>query len=167
MMTVQNRAIFQRHTFNATVLDQKIRDLALEAHLTAQRDDLGAHRRDHAREAERADVRAADVEDFLGRTGAHEFAHDLATVELRILDLAVQLAVREQAGTALTELHVGLRCQDSLAPQTPGVLGASTHVPAALEHDWTITLLREDQRREQSARPEAHDDRTFSESSRG
>ena len=93
------------------VLDEQVGDPALEAHLAAERDDLLAHRRDDAGEAEGADVRLADVEDLRRRAGAHEFVHHLAAVELRILDLAVELAVGEQARAALAELHVGLRRQ--------------------------------------------------------
>ncbi len=88
------------------VLDPQVDDLLLEPHLAAQRDDLLAHRGHHAREAEGADVRLADVEDLLRRAGPHELVHDLATEELRILDLAVELAVGEQARAAFAELHV-------------------------------------------------------------
>ena len=91
------------------VLDQQVGDLALEAHLAAERDDLLAHRRHHAGEAEGADMRLADVEDLRRRAGAHELVHHLAAVELRILDLAVELAVGEQPRAALAELHVGFR----------------------------------------------------------
>jgi hypothetical protein len=85
-------------------------DPAFETHLAAQRDDLLAHRRHHAGQAEGADMRLADVEDLPGRR-PDELMHHLAAVELRVLDLAVQLAVGEQPRAALAELHVGLRRQ--------------------------------------------------------
>ena len=149
------------HAFDLAVVDQQVRDLALEAHFAAERDDLRAHLLDDAGEAEGADVRLADVEDFLRRAGAHELVHHLAAVELRILDLAVELAVGEQARPALAELHVGFRRQDVLAPQRPGVLRAPAHVAAALQHDGLEAHLREQQRGEQAAGTEADDQRPF------
>ena len=131
----------------------EIRDFALETDFAAERDDLRAHLLDDAREPERADVRLAHVQDFLRRARAHELVHHLAAVELRILDLAVELAVGEQARPTLAELHVGFRRQDILAPQRPGVLRAATHVAAALEHDGLEAHLREQQRGEQPAGP--------------
>src|SRR3546814_18991346 len=72
-------------------------------------------------------MRLADVEDFVRRAGLDEFVQHLAAVELRVLDLTVELAVAEQAGAAFTELHVRRRVQPALAPQAPGLLGALAH----------------------------------------
>jgi hypothetical protein len=47
----------------------------------------------------------------------------------------------------------------NLAPQAPGVLGAFAHFLAAFEHDRPQAHLRQDQRSEDAARPEADDDR--------
>ncbi|MDT4871425.1 hypothetical protein FQZ97_1065520 [compost metagenome] len=93
-------------------------------------------------------MRLAHVHDFRRSAGANELVHHLAGVELGVLDLAVELAVGEQAGTTLAELHVGFRGQDLLAPQCPGILGAAAHILAALQHDWFEAHLREQQRRE-------------------
>ncbi len=76
----------------------------------------------------------------------------------RVADLAPQLAVGERAGAAFAELHVRLRIELALAPQAPGVLGALAHLLAALEHDGAQAHLRQDQRREDAAGPEADDD---------
>ncbi len=89
------------------------------------------------------------------RAGAHELVHHLAAVELRILDLAVELAVGEQARPALAKLHVGFGRQDLLAPQRPGVLRSAPHIAAALEHDGLEPHLREQQRGKQPAGTEA------------
>src|SRR3546814_8805619 len=78
-------------------------------------------------------MRLADVEDFVRRAGLDEFVQHLAAVELRVLDLTVELAVAEQAGAAFTELHVRRRVQHALAPQAPGILGALAHRLAAFE----------------------------------
>ena len=149
----QRLAVFEHHAFDAAVLDEHIRHLALEAHLAAELDDLRAHLLDDAGQAECADVRLADEQDFLRCARAHELVHHLATVELRILDLAVELAVGEQPRPALAELHVGFGRQDFLAPQRPGVLRALAHVAAALEHDGLEAHLREQQRGKQTAGP--------------
>jgi hypothetical protein len=154
----QGLAALEHRAFELPILDEQIRHLALEAHLAAELDDFRAHLFDNAGEAKRADVRLADEEDFRGRARAHEFMHDLAAVELRILDLAVKLAVGEQARPTLAELNVGFGSQDLLAPQPPGVLRAPSHVPPALEHDGPETHLREQQRGKQTAGPETHDE---------
>ena len=161
MPAVQLLTIVEHDAFELTVFDQDIHDLPLEAHLATERDDLLTHARDHAGQPERADVRLAHIQNFFRRARLHELLHDLAAVELRILDLAVQLAVREQTCTAFTELHVRLGGERVLAPQCPGVLGATSHIATALQHDRPEAHLREDQRREQPARPEAHDQRSF------
>src|SRR5690606_24369170 len=153
----QGFAVLQHHTFELVIVDHKIGHLAFETHLAAQGNDLLAHGRHHASEAEGADVRFADVDDLLRRAGPNELLSHLAGVELRILDLAVELAVGEQAGPAFTELHVGFGVQDLLAPQRPGVLGAAAHVLAALQHDGLEAHLRQQQRRKQPARAKPND----------
>ena len=155
----QRLTVLEQRPFDLALVDQQIGDPALEAHLAAERDDLRAHLLDDAGEAEGADVRLADEQDFLGRAGAHELVHHLAAVEFWILDLAVELAVGEQARPTLAELHVGLGRQDLLAPQRPGVLGSASHVAAALEHDGLESHLRQQQRGEQTAGAEADDQR--------
>ncbi len=87
--------------------------------------------------------------------------HHLAAVELRILDLAVELAIREQSCAAFAELHIGFRCLRVLPPQRPGVLGAAAHVAAAFQHDGPEAHLRQQQRGEQAAGAESHDDGPF------
>ena len=104
-------------------------------------------------------MRLADVHDLFRRAGADEFVHHLAGVELRILDLAVELAVGEQTGTAFAELHVGFRRQGLLAPQRPGVLGAAAHILAALQHDGLEAHLCQQQRGEQPTGAEAYHQR--------
>ncbi len=106
-------------------------------------------------------MRLADVEDFRRRAGTHELVHHLAAVELRVFDLAVQLAVREQAGAALAELHVGFGCQRVLAPQCPGVFGATSDIASPFQDDGLEAHLREQECREQPARPEPHHQRTL------
>ena len=137
----------------------QIGHLLAEADLAAQRLDLGAHLLDHAHQAEGADVRLGDVEDLLRRAGLDELGQHLARQVARVADLAPELAVGEGARAALAELHVGLRVEHALAPQAPGVLGALAHRLAALQDDRPQAHLRQDQRGEEAAGPEADDDR--------
>ena len=102
-------------------------------------------------------MRFADVEDFSRSASAHELLHHLATEKSWVLDLAVELAVREQTGTAFAELNVRLWREHALAPQSPSVLSATSDVFASLENDGSIALLREDQCCEQTAGSEAYD----------
>ena len=141
------------------LLDQQIGHLLAEADVAAQRLDLGPHLLDHAHQAEGADVRLGDVEDLLRRAGLDELGEHLARQVPRIADLAPQLAVAEGAGTPFAELHVRCRVEHAAAPQAPGVLRALAHRLAALQHDRPQAHLRQDQRREQAARPEADDHR--------
>ena len=161
MAAMQGLATGEHHAFELAVVDHQVGHLALEADFAAEGDDLFAHGGDHAGQAEGADVRLADVEDLFRRAGADEFVHHLAGVELRILDLAVELAVGKQPRTAFTELHVGFGAQHLLAPQRPGVLGAAAHVLAALEHDGLEAHLGQQQGGEQAAGTETHHQRAL------
>src|SRR5262249_400362 len=114
--TSQSLAVLEQHAFQLACLDQQIGHLALEAHFTAQRNDFLAHLPHHARETKGADVRLADEENLGRRAGAHELVEYFPSVKLRVLDLAVELAIGEQTRTALAELNVGLRRQGVLPP---------------------------------------------------
>ena len=151
----------QRYAAHVSFLDVQSSDAALEANLPAARDDLGAHALDHADQPEGTDVRMRDVEDFLGCPGFDEFGQHLASEMARILDLAVEFAVRKGAGAALAELHVRLRVQLVIAPQFPGVFRAFAHGLAALQHQRLEAHLRQDQRGEDAGRPEADDHRAL------
>jgi hypothetical protein len=96
----------------------------LKTILAAERFDLLAQAFDDRDQPKRADVRLGDVENLFRSTGLDEFGQHLAAVMVRVLDLAVELAVRERAGAAFAELHVRFRIEHRLAPQAPGVLGA-------------------------------------------
>lgn len=109
----------------------------------------------HLDELECADVRVRGDEDFLRRAGRHELLHHLAPEVARVLDLAVELAVREGAGAAFAELHIALGVELAPPPQGPGVLRAFAHRLAALQHDGPETHLRQHQRREDAAGTEA------------
>ncbi|MNY34435.1 hypothetical protein D3C86_1687760 [compost metagenome] len=72
-----------------------------------------------------------------------------------VLDLAVELAVRERARAAFAKLYVRLGIEHALAPQAEGVLGALAHFLAAFEDDRTEAHLRQDQPGQQPARTQA------------
>ena len=141
-------------------LDAHIADVLLEADLTAQRLDVRAHLLDHADQAEGADVGLGHIEDFLRRTGLDELGQHLARQVARVGDLAPELAVRERARTAFTELDIRLGVEHALAPQAPGVFRSLAHFLAPLQHDGTQAHLGQNQRRENAARTEAHHQRT-------
>ena len=150
-------AALQRQAADSAALDTHVHHLLLEADLAAQGLDVGPHLLDHAHQAEGADVRLADVQDFLGRAGLDELGQHLARQVARVADLAPELAVAEGAGATLAELHVAGRIEHALAPEAPGVLGTLAHVLAALHHDGRQAHLRQHQRRKEAARAEAHD----------
>ena len=137
--------------------DVEIGDTLIESHFTAERNDLRAELLHHLHQFEGADVGVCGVENLVGRAGLHKLFHDLAAQKTRVLDLAVELAVRERARTAFAELHVRLGMQHALAPQVPGVLGALTHFAATLQHDRLEAHLREHQRRKNAARTKTND----------
>jgi hypothetical protein len=149
----------QHQAAHAAVFDLQVGDALAEADLAAQRLDVGAHLLHHADQAEGADVRLGHVEDLFRRAGLDELGQHLAREVARVADLAPQLAVAEGAGAAFAELHVGLRVQHAAAPQAPGVLGALAHRLAALQHDRPQAHLRQHQRGEDAAGPEADDHR--------
>ncbi|MNS97549.1 hypothetical protein D3C72_1318860 [compost metagenome] len=148
-------AIRQLQAAHLAAVDVDIVDARFEADLAAQLDDLGAHLLDHADQAEGADMRACLVQDVFRRAGAHELVEHLAAIVLGVLDLAVQLAVRERARAAFAKLHVRLGVEHALAPQAEGVPGALAHFLAALQDDRAEARLRQDQAGQQAARAHA------------
>nr|GFD51631.1 hypothetical protein [Tanacetum cinerariifolium] len=105
----------------------------LETDFAAQGFDLLTHVFHNAGQAKRTDVRFADVEDFFRRPGLDELVQDLATVKLRVLDLAVEFAVGKGACAAFAELNVGLWVEHVFTPQAPSVFGPLTDFLATLE----------------------------------
>ena len=133
------------------LLDFDVVEPAFETILAAERLDGAAHVLHDGHQPERADMRLADGQDFRRRAGRDEFGEHLAPVVMGIPDLAVELAVGEQAGAALAELHVGFRVEHGTAPQAPGVLGALAHDLAAFQDDRAKPHLRQHQSRKQAA----------------
>ncbi|MFN9966096.1 MAG: hypothetical protein ACK52N_04470 [Lysobacteraceae bacterium] len=140
-------------------VDQQVIHALREADFAAQAFDDAPHVLHHRHQAEGADVRLADVEDFIGRTGLHEFVQHLAAEVALVADLAVELAVGKRARTALAVLHVRLGVQHFLAPQAEGVHGALAHLLAALQHDGLEAHLRQHECCEQPAGAHADHDR--------
>ncbi|MNL01081.1 hypothetical protein D3C87_1215360 [compost metagenome] len=138
-----------------------------EAHFAAQLGDGVAHDFDHADQAEGADVRFGDVQDFFGRAGQDELLQHFFAVVLGVFDLAVELAVGEGAGAAFAELYVRFGVQDALAPQAPGVFGAFAHGLAAFQDDGLEAHLRQDQSGEQATGAGADDDGALGEAGGG
>ena len=116
------------------VVDIKVVDPALKADFAAQRVNAFAHSLHHANQPERTDVRLAHVEDFRRRAGLDEFRQHLAPEVARVLDLAVQLAVRKSARTALAELDVGFGIELARAPEPKSIPGAFAHGLAAFQN---------------------------------
>ncbi len=90
-----------------------------------------------------------------------------AAVVLRVLDLAVQLAVREGAGAAFAELHIGLGVEYAFAPQAPGILGALAYFLATFKDDRLEAHLCQQQAGEDAAGAETDHDRAFLQACRG
>lgn len=131
VVTLQRFAVRQLQRAHLALIDLDVVDPRFETHFTTQFVDGRTHLFHHADEAERADVRPAQIQDVVRRTGLDEFVQHLAAIVVRILDLAVQLAVGERPGPAFAELHVGFGVEHALAPQAEGVLGAFAHGLAA------------------------------------
>src|ERR1044072_4571218 len=151
------RPVGQHHAADAAMalraFDIEIVDAAAEAIFAAERLDLLAQAFDDRHQPEGPDVRLGDIQNLFRSAGLDEFGQHLAASVLRVLDLAVQLAVGERAGAALTELHVRFRIEHGLAPQAPGVLGALAHDFAAFQDDRAKARLGKHQRGEEPARP--------------
>src|SRR6185437_6006643 len=131
---IQSLPARQHHAFDLSPFDDQIGNLAFEAHFTTKRDDLLAHPRYDASETKRADVRLADIENLRRCAGTHELPHHLATMEFRVFDLAVELAVGKQARAALAKLNIGFGCQRVPPPKGPGIARSASHITAAFQH---------------------------------
>ena len=157
------RKLHAAHMARAIAIDRDIDilDAILESVFAAQRFDRGAQAFHHLHQAERANMRLGGGEDFFRRPCLHELGQNLAAEKTRILDLAVELAVRKCSRAAFAELHIGFGIEDRTAPQAPGVLRAFAHHLAAIQNDGPKTHLREDQGGEQSAWTRADYKRAF------
>ena len=149
------RSVSQHHAAHAPLaaghFDVEIVDTALKAILAAQRLDCPAQALHHGHEPECADMRMRFGENFLRRAGLDELCQHLAAKKARILDLAVEFAVRKCARAAFAELHIGFGIEDGAAPKPPRVLGAFAHDLAAIQDDRSKPHLRQDEAGEQSA----------------
>src|SRR3989344_3330383 len=143
---------------HGAIFNDDVRDVTFEADFAAEFDDLMPQIFDDLHEPQRADVRLADVEDFLGCARVHEVLENLFYMMPAVLDAGVQLAVGEGAGTALAELHVGFRIEVALAPEAPHVLRAVAHALAAFQNQRPEAHARQRQPREQATGTGADDD---------
>ena len=129
-----------------------------EMHLAAQPDDVLAHRADDVLEDVRPDVRFCLGQDVRRRAVRHQrVQYDLAE---RIVDARHQLAVGIGSRAALAELDVAPLGERAAAPELLDRPVAVFHTVAALEHDRTVAVFREQMRREQSRRTESDDHRS-------
>ena len=128
------RSIGQHHPIelmrlpSAAVAELKACHATVETHLTAEGFNPCPQATHHGGELEGADVGAVQREDLLAGTTGHQLLQHLAAVVLGIAHLAVELAVGEGAGSALTELGIGFRVEGAGAPpEAKGVSGALLH----------------------------------------
>ena len=141
----------------AFTLNLYIGDALLKAHFAAQAHDFFANAFNQLDQLEGADVGVGGVENLWRRAVSHKLGQYLAAQMAGVLDLAVELAVRERARTAFAVLHVGFGRQLALAPQAPGVLGALAHGLAALQHDGLEAHLGQHEACKHAAGAKAHD----------
>src|SRR4051812_45481289 len=95
-------AVGQHHTLDlpGPILlrrNRKIDDLALETIFAAELLDGRANSFHDGHQPEGADMRLGDVKYFRWRARLDEFAQHLAAVVMRVLDLAVELAIGKRA----------------------------------------------------------------------
>ena len=115
-----------------------------------------ADRHHHRHQSKRANMRMRLGQNILGRPRFHKFDQHLAPQMARVLDAAVELAIRKRPRPALAKLHIAFRVQHRAPPQPPGVLGPLAHRLAALENNRPQTHLRQHQRGQQATRPRAN-----------
>src|ERR1700680_694839 len=115
------RAVTEHHTKNLSaavpsLIDFEIFDLALETiFATESLDSLADTFHDH-HQAECADVGLGDIKDLGRSTGSDQFGQHLATVMMRVLNLAVELAVGKSASSSFAELNIRFRVWHGSAP---------------------------------------------------
>ena len=91
----------------------------METILAAERFDGIPQSLDHTHESKRSDVGMRFAENLFRRARLDELAQDLAAEKARILDLAIELAVRKGAGSALAELNVRFRVENGFRRENP------------------------------------------------
>ena len=95
-------------------------DFLFEANFSTEGDNFGPHVLHHRHQLEGTDMGFADHQDLRRRTGLDKLNQHLTAQMTPVLDLAVELAVREGPRTTLAKLHVGLGLELTLAPKAPG-----------------------------------------------
>src|SRR4051812_14705602 len=102
-------------------------------------------------------MRPAYVEYFFGSARIDELCQDFSAVVFGVLDLAVELAVRESTGSPFPELRVGFCVEHALPPEPERVFRALSNHFAALEDQRAEARLRQYQSCEQSGGSHAND----------
>ena len=147
-------------------LKLEVFDATTEANLTTERENIRAHLLHHAHESERSNVRLTHIENLIRRASIHELAQYLASIVLRILDLAIQLAIRKRTCAAFTELRVRFRIKHAFAPHLECVLRPFTHSLAPFKHNRSKPRLRKDECSKQPRRSHPNHNGTSSQSKR-
>ena len=77
-----------------------------------------------------------------------------------VFDACSYLAVRECAGSAFAEEHVGFRVENAVLPEPIDCFNAFRHRRASFEYERPVSALCELESREESCRSHAYDDRS-------
>ena len=144
--------VLEHRAGHMAVLEDQIDQTRLEAHLAAQPHDFFAQRLDHQGEPVRADVRLAQIEDFLRRTALVERVQH--AVAAGIIDASGQLAVGKRARAALAKLHVGARIERAARPEGIDAYFAPVDVLPALDDQRPCAGLSQLPRGKQTSRPQ-------------
>ena len=125
----QNR----RHATTATRLAKfKSSDLGLKAIFPAQRLNRRPHPLHHTHQPKGANVGVGFGENFRWGTRNDELLQDFPAKMARVLDLAIELAVRKGSSAAFAELHIRFGIELGATPKAPGVFGPLTDRLAAI-----------------------------------
>ena len=128
-----------------------------EAHLSAHAQDRKAHILYDLHQLIRPDMRLCHRTDLLRSTMLREDRNDL--LRTRILDARGEFPVGKRAGAAFAKHGVAHFAEQPLLPEARHIRPAGIHIPAALEHDRAISVLRKQICRKKAGRPHAdHDD---------
>ena len=137
----------------------KTRAQGLKAHFPACLLDPLADLGDHPAQSVRAYMRFSFIQNRFRSACPDKSAQYLHRAAGAVIDLGVQLAVRECPGAALSELYVRGSIQNTGLPILLDICGAVFHLPAALDDKRPISVLSQKQGAEQTCRTCADDNR--------
>ena len=150
-------AAFQLHPGKGIPFQQKFRNPAAKAHLTAQGDDLLSEALDYLQQHIRSHMGFGVIQNVLPGTKGNKLLQDPANSG--IADTGIQFSIRKGPRAALTELDIAFGVQSAVLPESRHLFMTGLRILAPLQNDGALPRLSQNQGGEHTRRAKADDHR--------